>query len=231
MTRMTQEAVDRAVGIFVAARQRRQRVPVLPAACRPVSLDDAPSRSGGAERTARRIVRQRVRPQDRVHHRGDAALSADRASVRRGAVRGSGAPPGGHGGVRALLAAGRRVRDRGAARTDAPGLGCALRPRRCRRRGRELHGRDRDRGRPIRRLPRTRRAEPDRRRLLQRRCRDRGPGSAVARPRSPGARRGHDHQRCRGRHRPRRRRDGSSLRGAGLARQPRCRERPAPHGR
>ena len=41
MTHMTQEAVDRAVGIFVAARRRRQRVPVLPAACRPVSLDDA----------------------------------------------------------------------------------------------------------------------------------------------------------------------------------------------
>ena len=41
MTRMTPEAVDQVVAIFRAARERRQRVPVLPAACRPVSLEDA----------------------------------------------------------------------------------------------------------------------------------------------------------------------------------------------
>ena len=41
MTHMTTNTVERAVEIFVAARQRRQRVPVLPSACRPVSLDDA----------------------------------------------------------------------------------------------------------------------------------------------------------------------------------------------
>ena len=38
---MTPEAVGHVVAIFVAARQRRQRVPILPAACRPVSLEDA----------------------------------------------------------------------------------------------------------------------------------------------------------------------------------------------
>ena len=38
---MTPEAVEHAVAIFVAARQRRQRVPALPAACRPGSLEDA----------------------------------------------------------------------------------------------------------------------------------------------------------------------------------------------
>ena len=41
MTHMTTDTVEHAVEIFVAARQRRQRVPVLPAAGRPVSLDDA----------------------------------------------------------------------------------------------------------------------------------------------------------------------------------------------
>ena len=41
MTHMTTDTVEYAVEVFVAARQRRQRVPVLPAACRPVSLDDA----------------------------------------------------------------------------------------------------------------------------------------------------------------------------------------------
>ena len=38
---MTSEAVEHVVEILVAARQRRQRVPVLPAARRPVSLEDA----------------------------------------------------------------------------------------------------------------------------------------------------------------------------------------------
>ena len=41
MTHMTTDTVEHAVEIFVAARRRRRRVPVLPAACRPVSLDDA----------------------------------------------------------------------------------------------------------------------------------------------------------------------------------------------
>ena len=41
MTHMTTDTVEHVVETFVAARQRRQRVPVLPAACRPVSLDDA----------------------------------------------------------------------------------------------------------------------------------------------------------------------------------------------
>ena len=41
MTPMTPEAVEQAVAIFVAARQRRQRVPVLAAAHRPASLEDA----------------------------------------------------------------------------------------------------------------------------------------------------------------------------------------------
>ena len=38
---MMPEAVEQAATIFVAARQRRQRVPVLPAALRPASLEDA----------------------------------------------------------------------------------------------------------------------------------------------------------------------------------------------
>ena len=38
---MAPEAVERAVAIFVAARQRGQRVPILPGTCRPVSLEDA----------------------------------------------------------------------------------------------------------------------------------------------------------------------------------------------
>ena len=38
---MAPEAVERAVAIFVAARQRGQRVPILPEACRPASLEDA----------------------------------------------------------------------------------------------------------------------------------------------------------------------------------------------
>ena len=41
MTHMTTDTVEHAVEIFVAARRRRQRVPVLPAAGRPVSLEDA----------------------------------------------------------------------------------------------------------------------------------------------------------------------------------------------
>ena len=38
---MAPEAVERAVAIFVAARRCGQRVPILPEACRPVSLEDA----------------------------------------------------------------------------------------------------------------------------------------------------------------------------------------------
>ena len=38
---MAPEAIERAVAIFVAARQRGQRVPILPEACRPISLEDA----------------------------------------------------------------------------------------------------------------------------------------------------------------------------------------------
>ena len=214
MQPMKPEAVDQLVELFVGARERQHPVPVpLPQGCRPPSLEEA--------------------------YRVQAALN-ERLGRALGAVCGrkigcttpvmqrylriehpcAGAPLRGPGPsqprlrrLRRALAAGGRVRDRGAPRAAAP-RGCRpLRPRGRRRFGRELHRGDRDRGRSLRRLPRPRRGEPHRRRLLQRRRRGRRPDRRVARPRSRGPPGHHDDQRRSGRLGNRRRRDGPSVRG------------------
>ena len=215
MQAMKPEAIRQLVEIFVAARERRRPVPApLPPDCRPPSLEEAYRVQAALNERLGRVARRRLRPQDRLHDAGDAALSPDRAPLRRRPPREPSVSEPGHRRARRALAAGGRVRDRGAARATPSGGGSAVRPRGRGGRGRELHGGDRDRRRSLRRFSRPRCGEPRRRRLLQRRRGARRPGVRPrlhpVRPRPRGSPGNHDHQRRRGRLRNRRRRDGTS---------------------
>ena len=143
---MTPAAIEQAVALYLAARQRRSRIAALPEACRPVSLDDAYilqaalnerlSRALGAV-CGRKIgctspVMQRYLA---IAHPCAGALYEGRTHRRAATV-----PHADHWrpGVECEIAV--RL---GATASRRRG---ALRPCGRRRRGGELHGGDRDRG-------------------------------------------------------------------------------------
>ena len=227
---MTPLAIDQAVALYVAARHRRQRIAVLPEDCRPGSLDEAYAvQVALSQRLAethgpvcgRKIgcttpVMQRYLE---IAHPCAGALYERRTLGAPATV-----PYADHWrpGVECEIA----VRLGQPLPADAAPFD---RAGRCGRGG-GLHGRHRDRGRPLRRLSGSRYADADRRRLLQCRRRARPTRDCVAGGRPCGGRGRHGDQRQERGRRHRGRRDGPSLRGADLAREPRCVKRAAAPG-